>query len=42
MDRSAILDCIARHARGHDRLDVRYCSPAPTTEDGVDEHGFAV
>jgi hypothetical protein len=41
MDRTAILDCIARHARGHDRHDVELLSSA-YHEDGVDEHGHAV
>jgi hypothetical protein len=41
MDRQAILDCIARHARGHDRHDVELLSAA-YHEDGVDEHGYAI
>jgi SnoaL-like domain len=41
MDRQAILDCIARHARGHDRHDVELLSNA-YHPDGVDEHGFAI
>ena len=41
MDRQAILDCIARHARGHDRHDVQLLSNA-YHPDGVDEHGFAI
>ncbi len=41
LDRTAILDCIARHARGCDRHDVDLIS-ATYHEDGVDEHGFAV
>ena len=41
MDRQAILDCIARHARGHDRHDVDLLTGA-YHEDGVDEHGHAI
>ena len=41
LDRTAILDCIARHARGCDRHDVDLISAAYHA-DGVDEHGFAV
>jgi len=41
LDRTAILDCIARHARGCDRHDVDLISAA-YHDDGVDEHGFAV
>jgi len=41
MDRSAILDCIARHARGHDRHDAALLS-STYHDDGVDEHGFAI
>jgi hypothetical protein len=41
LDRSAILDCVARHARGCDRHDVDLISSA-YHDDGVDEHGFAV
>jgi ketosteroid isomerase-like protein len=41
LDRTAILDCIARHARGCDRHDVDLVSTA-YHEDGMDEHGFAV
>jgi hypothetical protein len=41
LDRTAILDCIARHARGCDRHDVDLISAA-YHEDGVDEHGCAV
>lgn len=41
MDRKAILDCIARHARGHDRHDVELLTGA-CHEDGVDEHGYAI
>ncbi len=40
-DRQAILDCIARHARGHDRHDVDLLTNA-YHEDGVDEHGYAI
>jgi hypothetical protein len=41
MDRQAILDCIARHARGHDRHDVEILTNA-YHPDGIDEHGNAV
>lgn len=41
MDRTAILDCIARHARGHDRHDVDLLTDA-YHEDGIDEHGYAI
>jgi hypothetical protein len=41
MDRTAILDCIARHARGCDRHDVDLVTSAYHT-DGVDEHGYTV
>ena len=40
-DRQSILDCIARHARGHDRHDVELLSSA-YHQDGVDEHGYAI
>ena len=40
-DRSDILDCIARHARGHDRHDEDLLTGAYHA-DGVDEHGFTV
>jgi hypothetical protein len=40
-DRSAILDCIAQHARGHDRHDVDLLT-ASYHADGVDEHGSAI
>lgn len=40
-DRTAILDCIATHARGHDRHDVELMAGAYHS-DGVDEHGYAV
>ena len=41
MDRVAILDCIAGHARGHDRHDLDLMAAA-FHDDGVDEHGVAV
>lgn len=41
MDRTEILDCIARHARGCDRHDSDLLASA-YHEDGVDEHGFAI
>ena len=41
MDRQAILDCIASHARGHDRHDSEMITAA-YHEDGFDEHGNAV
>jgi hypothetical protein len=41
MDRQAILDCISRHARGHDRHDVELLTNA-YHEDGIDEHGHAI
>jgi hypothetical protein len=40
MDRTAILDCVAQHARGCDRHDIALISAA-YHDDGVDEHGFA-
>ena len=40
-DRTAILDCIAQHARGHDRHDVDLLT-ASYHSDGVDEHGSAI
>jgi hypothetical protein len=40
-DRTEILDCIARHARGHDRHDAELITSA-YHENGVDEHGYAV
>src|SRR5215217_5471913 len=40
MDRTAILDCINRHARGCDRHDVDLIDSA-YHDDGVDEHGIA-
>ena len=41
MDRSAVLDCISTHSRGHDRHDVDLTNAA-YHPDGVDEHGYAV
>ena len=41
MDRQSIVDCIARHARGHDRHDVELLTSA-YHPDGVDEHGYAI
>ncbi len=40
-DRAAILDCICKHARAHDRFDVDMLTSA-YHEDGVDEHGYAI
>ncbi len=40
-DRQAIYDCIARHARGHDRHDVDLLTSA-YHHDGIDEHGYAI
>jgi len=40
-DRAEIYDCIARHARGHDRHDLDLLTSA-YHDDGVDEHGHAV
>ncbi|MFN8027434.1 MAG: nuclear transport factor 2 family protein [Acidimicrobiia bacterium] len=40
-DRAAIVDCIARHARGCDRHDVDLIS-STYWPDGVDEHGRVV
>jgi hypothetical protein len=40
-DRTAIMDCIANHARGHDRHDVDLLTAAYAS-DGVDEHGAAI
>jgi ketosteroid isomerase-like protein len=37
-DRSEILDCIARHARGCDRHDIELLA-STYHDDGVDEHG---
>lgn len=39
-DRAAILDCVARHARGCDRHDIDLITSA-YWPDGVDEHGCA-
>lgn len=41
MDRQAILDCVQRHARGHDRFDVELLTAA-YHPDGIDEHGAAI
>lgn len=41
MDRTAIADVIARHARGCDRHDVDLITAAYHF-DGIDEHGFAI
>ena len=41
MDRQAILDCIASHARGHDRHDSEMITAA-YHDDGFDEHGKVV
>ncbi|MET7782254.1 MULTISPECIES: nuclear transport factor 2 family protein [Streptomyces] len=41
MDRTAILDCVAQHARGHDRHDSDLLTAAYHT-DGIDEHGHSV
>jgi len=41
MDRTEILDCISRHARGCDRHDIDLITSAYHC-DGVDEHGHAV
>ena len=41
MDRTQILDCVARHARGCDRHDIDLITSAYHS-DGVDEHGHAV
>ncbi len=40
-DRTAILDCIAHHARAHDRFDVGMLTAA-YHKDGIDEHGYAI
>lgn len=40
-DRMEIQDCIARHARGHDRMDAELITSA-YHEDGIDEHGHAI
>lgn len=41
MDRTQILDCISRHARGCDRHDIDLITSAYHS-DGSDEHGHAV
>ncbi|MFW0785640.1 nuclear transport factor 2 family protein [Gordonia sp. CPCC 206044] len=41
LDRTEILDCIARHARGCDRHDVDLISAA-YHDDGIDEHGVVI
>lgn len=41
MDRTAILDCIARHSRGQDRHDVEMLTSA-YHKDARDEHGVIV
>ena len=41
MDRTAILDCIAAHARGCDRHDQELLT-GTYHRDGVDEHGHAI
>lgn len=41
LDRTAILDCVAVHARAHDRHDVELLTDC-YHEDGIDEHGFAI
>jgi hypothetical protein len=41
LDRQAIFDCIASHARGHDRHDSEMITAA-YHDDGVDEHGKAM
>jgi ketosteroid isomerase-like protein len=41
MDRQGILDCIASHARGHDRHDAEVIT-ATYHDDGLDEHGTAI
>lgn len=41
LDRIAIQDCIAQHARGHDRHDVELLTDT-YHHDGVDEHGHQV
>ena len=40
-DRLEIQDCLARHARGHDRHDADIISDTYHA-DGVDEHGYAI
>lgn len=41
MDRQAILDCICRHSRGHDRHDSALLASV-YHRDGVDEKGWAI
>jgi hypothetical protein len=41
LDRTEILDCVARHARGCDRHDIDLISSA-YHPDGVDEHGHTI
>lgn len=41
LDRTEILDCVSRHARGCDRHDIDLITSAYHA-DGVDEHGHAV
>ncbi|MCP3810943.1 nuclear transport factor 2 family protein [Mycobacteriaceae bacterium Msp059] len=41
LDRTEILDCVARHARGCDRHDVDLIASA-YHPDGVDEHGHTI
>lgn len=41
LDRTAILDCISRHARGCDRHDIDLITSA-YHDDGVDEHGYDI
>lgn len=41
MDRTEILDCITRHARGCDRHDIDLITSA-YHPDGVDEHGHSI
>jgi hypothetical protein len=41
LDRTEILDCISRHARGCDRHDIDLITSA-YHGDGVDEHGHAI
>lgn len=41
MDRTAILDCIMRHSRGHDRHDIDLLASV-YHPDGVDEKGWAI
>jgi SnoaL-like protein len=41
LDRTAILDCVARHARGDDRQDVELLT-GTYHPDGIDEHGRAI